>query len=435
MGKSSARVTGLGYAGDAVGHDHSTSEEQASALDAWARGHGLRYDRHGMLPPASELLERGQSQSERSQETADALGSLLGGVSAASVPHRWSENLCSGVLPGGLAGTLAHHAYRKATEHGSVNVAVRHTVVVAPVLEGLAVARDLEGKFKWPVEVRVKRDYGPDHKRIEHGELTWQMPADEDEALVRPVIERVPPTAEFSLRDGMVVAAVEDVVVDPDELNALGHAAAAFAEALRDIAHGQRPIVPGDALPDPRPTPSRQWAEAGADRVGWEGPPAGLEAAAAAYVEAAKQRRRGFGRWREMFQEEDETSVRAKAWGRAAFTREYARSRGMRLEDPDEFRRRFRMPFTGSPDAVMRGRLPGAAEGRIVLGNDRNVPDRAFVNIAIVEAPPQQAQAPFTAAPAGHGWLVVAEWVGQSGRSVDRIDAVAAEAGRLAAVS
>ena len=390
-----------------MGDYHGTSEEQASALDAWARGLGLRYDRHGTLPQASELLERGQSQSERSQETAEALGTVLG-VSSEAVPHRWSENLCSGTLPGGLVGTLAHHSYRKTTEDGAFTV--RHTVVLAYVLEGLAAASVLEGKAKWPVEVRVKREYGPDHRRIEHGDLTWQMPVDEDEAFVRPVIERVPPVAEFSLRDGIVVAAVEDVRVGPDELNTLSQAAAAFAEALRDIARTQRPLLPGEALPDPRPTPSRQWADAGADRVSWNGPPPGLEAAAQAYVEAAKQRRRGFGRWREMFQEEDETSVRSKAWGRAAFTREYARSRGLRLEDPDEFRRRFRMPFAGSPEAVMHGRLPTGVEGRIVLGRDRNLPDRSFVNIAIVEAPPQQAQPPFVAAPAANGWLVVAEW-------------------------
>jgi hypothetical protein len=131
-----------------------------------------------------------------------------------------------------------------------------------------------------------------------------------------------------------------------------------------------------------------------------------------------------------MFQEEDETSVRSKPWGRAAFTREYARSRGLRLEDPDEFRRRFRMPFPGTPEAVMRGPLPGGVEGRIVFARDRNLPDRSLVNVAIVEAPPKQAPAPFIAAPSGHGWLVVAEWVAQSGRSVERVDAVAAEAAR-----
>ncbi len=412
--------------------DSSSEEEAAAALDAWARGHRLRYERHGALPQASDLLERGQSKTERSAETAEALGAL-GGVEAAPVAQRWSENLCSGVLPGGLRGVLAHHCYRKGTEHGARNVTIRHTVVLAPVLEGLAVARDLEGRADWPVAVTAKREYGPDTKRIEHGELTWQMSADEAEALVRPAIEGVPPTAEFSLRDGIVVAAVQGARVGPEELDALCLAAAAFADGLREVARAQRPLVPGEALPDPRRTPARQWAQDGADRVSWQGPPPALQEAALAYVGAAKQRRRGLRRWREMFQEEDETSVRARAWGRAAFTREYARSRGLRLEDPDEFRRRFRLPFSACPEAVMRGRLPGEVEGRIVLACDRNQPGREFVNLAIVEAPPQQAQPPFVAAAAEHGWLVVAEWGPQSGRSVARLDAVAAEAGRLAA--
>jgi hypothetical protein len=104
----------------------------------------------------------------------------------------------------------------------------------------------------------------------------------------------------------------------------------------------------------------------------------------------------------------------------------------MYLEDPDEFRRRFPMPLPGSPQRVMRGELADGVEGRVVLWRDRNLPERGFVNMAIVAAAPAAAQPPYTAAPADDGWLVITEQVERSGRTVARLDAVAAEAARLA---
>jgi hypothetical protein len=104
----------------------------------------------------------------------------------------------------------------------------------------------------------------------------------------------------------------------------------------------------------------------------------------------------------------------------------------MYLEDPDEFRRRFPMPVTGSPQRVMRGEIAPGVEGRVVLWRDRNLKEKAFVNMAIVAAPPSQAQPPYTATPTSDGWLVVTENVDRSGRSLARLDAIAAEAARLA---
>lgn len=55
--------------------------------------------------------------------------------------------------------------------------------------------------------------------------------------------------------------------------------------------------------------------------------------------------------------------------------------------------------------------------------------------VVVVQAPPGRAREPFVALPADGGWLVVAEWTERPGRSAARLDAVAAEAARLAKAS
>lgn len=123
--------------------------------------------------------------------------------------------------------------------------------------------------------------------------------------------------------------------------------------------------------------------------------------------------------------------------GLEAFATGYAGARGLTPEDPDELRRRIAIPFSGFPDHCLYGRLAGAVEGRLVLWTDHmDTPERGFVNVAIVRVPPTgqwpSPTAPFEAS-AGDGWLVVSERVNASGRSAARLDALAAEAARLAA--
>ena len=131
------------------------------------------------------------------------------------------------------------------------------------------------------------------------------------------------------------------------------------------------------------------------------------------------------------------TSVEPTAvWGLEAFAAGYATARGLTAEDPDELRRRIALPFSGFPEYCLYGRLAGTVEGRIVLWTD-HLDERAggFVNVAIVPAPPA-GQRPTAAAPfdvaAAEGWLLVSERVDASGRSAARLDALAAEAARLA---
>jgi hypothetical protein len=66
------------------------------------------------------------------------------------------------------------------------------------------------------------------------------------------------------------------------------------------------------------------------------------------------------------------------------------------------------------------------------LWRDRNAPERTFVNLAVVQAPAHQAQPPFVSAPAPGGWLAVASWGTQKDCTATGLDAVAAEAARLA---
>jgi len=447
---------------------YATSETQAGALAAWAGQQGLRYERYGVLPKVSKLLSAGEG---------DAPG---------SPPARWAESLCTGRLPGGLEATLAHFSYRVYVTDAGWDVHT-YTVVVARVLDGIRVARDMEARPDWGTVLEFEREYGATEQEIDVGGLIWKAPVEEDENLVRHAVAAVPPDRYYSLRDGMVVVAVKGIADDREALYQHCLAAAAFADGLHSVARAQRPLGPGVTLPPPRSTPYRDWVAAGAAQVTWRDPPPDLDSASTGYAAVARRdpaierrARRGrvivyglffaiavfsaviaagatavigsgaaiatgalafvvmmgiglvLGRFSARGAAGAEARFRREMWGLAAFANEYARSRGMTMEDQDEFRRRFPIPVAGSPQRVMRGELPGGVAGRVVLWRDRNVPERGFVNMAIVHAPPSAAAPPYTATPAADGWLVVTEHVERAGRSVARLDAVAAEAARLA---
>ena len=472
----------------------ATSDETAAALAEWARERGLRYEREGMLPTASEYLEPGDSPAASAARAGPVLDRLHVDVPDHLVanlddrPH-WAESLCQGMLPGGLDGTLAHYCWWQhvgSGEGGGRWTIQTNTVVVAPVLEGTRIARDLEGRANWPTEISsYEREYGSDYRRVEIGPRAWDIPAEEDDGLVRTALERVPALdATITLRDGWLVLITRDEYGDPAALDGVCRTIAAAARGLRDAARTLRPLAPGDPLPEARSTPYRDWVKQGANRVRWSTPPPDLNSAVAGYEQAggsdpevAKRRRRarltilalfavigaivggisaiggGTGAAALVFGAvmvigilialllgrqtgEQESSFRQQAFGLEAFAREYAGSRGLYMEDHDELRRRLPLPVHGSPQRAMRGTLPGGAEGRIVLWRDRNLPGRAVVNMAIVHAPNGgQAEPPFAAVPADGGWLVVCEWTDERGRSAARLDAVAREASRLASAA
>lgn len=98
---------------------NATSEETQEGMRAFAARHGLRYERTGLLPPASEHLTGGIGRGVRRAgirkvERRTKLGRewiVTTTRGLAKRPERFSENLCSGTLPGGLEGTLAHHGF------------------------------------------------------------------------------------------------------------------------------------------------------------------------------------------------------------------------------------------------------------------------------------------------------------------------------------
>ena len=157
----------------AVADWYATSETQARALYDWAGQQGLRYERYGVLPTVSTLLSAGED---------DGTGP----------PARWAENLCTGTLPGGLDGTLAHFSYRILVPDSGWDVHT-YTVVLARVLDGIRIARDMEARPVWGTVLRFEREYGPEDKDVEAGGLTWKVPADEDEARVRQAVGALPP--------------------------------------------------------------------------------------------------------------------------------------------------------------------------------------------------------------------------------------------------
>jgi hypothetical protein len=94
--------------------------------------------------------------------------------------------------------------------------------------------------------------------------------------------------------------------------------------------------------------------------------------------------------------QDSETLERANTWGREAFATSYAAARGMRVEDPEELRRRLPSSLTGRPEFSMYGLLAGRVEGRILLWRDRSDPETAnhAADIALVPAPPGEVPAP-----------------------------------------
>ena len=132
---------------------------------------------------------------------------------------------------------------------------------------------------------------------------------------------------------------------------------------------------------------------------------------------------------------DEQVAARSGLPGLEAFAREYARSRGMALEDRDEFRRRFASPIPGAPLKVMYGLLGGEVSGRIVLwmAHDERWQVQ-YWNMAVVPAPPGDAPGvlpQFRVARVGNV-LVIAEPVPREGRSIERLDALRATAVRAA---
>jgi hypothetical protein len=444
-----------------------SDEEAASAMAAWASQHRLRYERTGLLPAASEYLTAGLGQGidgwrKSMVQTKGVPGGRIQFYDDRKErPVRFSENLCSGILPGRLTGTLAHHSgiYETAGEHGAR--LLHTTAVVAPSPDGRRVVRELTGQARAKGSYVIGSDLEKPARELSYdkielppslgGRSEWTVWKYDDKDAVAVLfdpelveaIERAPEHRSVTLRDGMLVVEANGYLTDPADLDALLRPACLLAERLRAAAGRLRPLAPGEALPPPADTPLRRWVTEQAARVSWTDPPPDVPTAINASRDSrikppgfvARRLRKALA---PMASGPSDPLPADQVGGFEAFVAAYADARRYEPEDPDELRRRVTFPFPGLPQACLRGYLGGSVPGRIVLWRDgTDVGERCFLNLALVQPPAgaaasATAQAPFAVSSAD-GWLVVSERVDQAGRSLVRLDALAAEAARIAA--
>jgi hypothetical protein len=361
-----------------------------------------------------------------------------------------------------------------------------------PVAPGAAIGRvvDLSDGSGPPLQPRSSED---------RGGYRWTADPAEDPALLREVlgagldaaIAAAPAGTTVELRYGALCVSAEGAITDPAALDALCHVAAAVAAGVERAASLLSIEDPAAPLPAPRDDARARWIDAGVRRIAWPEPPASVPAAAAAYAqsvaaEAGVARRKTMmiaapvalflallalagtviaGKligdpplWtlaivvvgapfvvfhllhgvHSMGREAAtaHTALRATPWGIEAFAREYARSRGLTLEDRDAFRRGFDSPVAGMPLKVLGGEIADGLRGRLVLWLDpTDLSAKSYWLLAVVPsaggpAPRPPAGAPYSADVRGRA-LVLSLEVPDAGRTATNLDALAAAAGLL----
>jgi hypothetical protein len=474
-------------------------------MRAWASERGLLYEPLGLLPPASDFLHRGLGMRGEMHHAPvqSGRGGIISYRNSKLRPARFSENVCSGTLPGGVEGTLCQHAYLGFAGHGEGDpgyAAVCDTIVLVRLPEGARLTRGLVGRAqrtRGKNIVLTKREYRDDTKELEPSpalrERTWfEVDADEE---TRPLaglfdpdvvatFEAAPELARVCMREGWLTVELPEIETDPAVLDSLCRLAAVLVVAARREAARLPGLEPGAGpVPPPPSTPYTQYLDRGVAQVRWDAPPPDVKTAGERYLavtkddpHAARRGRRGFGFFVALFAviglpfaaiawiagspsaaiaamvvmlalgvglgalarrsvRHGESVERAQAWGREAFAREHARSRGLRIEDAEELRRRLLLPFPGRPERSQHGDL-GGVDGRIVWWRDRSDPDtgdRAMM-LAPVPAPagdPAAPTSPHRLERAGD-WLVVVHDLGTGARTVAGADALRADAVRLA---
>lgn len=444
-----------------------TAEVPKDALRAWAAARGLAYEEEGLLPPISSVLRLGLGVGpKRAGLITDQSGggyTARGGFTRREERHTF--NLCKGALPGGIDGVLAHHQHleTRSGSEGETWVAAVDTVVVARLPERSRAVCEL---------------------RYDGG--GWRAERPEDAAAVAAVTRDVRPGAETRVEyvDGVLCVWVPGIVEDGARLDALCAVAATLAAGMRSAIAGWGELDVTRPLPPPS-GPRQAWIDENVTRVRWDKPPASVLDARVAYEAiVADEAERAGGRahlvvlvagvavsilWvlasvgfalliddyiallaapfgflygilktfryaRESGQETvaGELVASAGPWGLEAFARGYARVRGLTVEDPDELRRRFTSPVGGRPLRALQGDLGGGVPGHLAIWRDW-VRETHWL-IAIVAAPPGPEPAavpPYQASRSG-GLLVLGRQVTDAERTAAELDALAAEARRLA---
>lgn len=480
------------------------------AMRGWAESRGLRFTEEGLLPPATDALRDGLGVGTRRagviRKQTEHTTSARGGFTKR--PERSTWNLCSGVLPGGVEGVVAHHVHLEHMRIGEGHswYAVPRTVVYLELPERTRPVRWLTGGREGGVSaagsitvargdeiVRVPRT------RVEHDGIAWTATPAEEPARVERLtaaasaaLAAAPPRTRVELRDGALCVVTPGAVEDPAVLDTLCAIAAAIAGGAVAVTAGDPPLDPQTPVGPPAETPRRTWLREGAARIAWPTPPESVSAAQAAYRDIAEQMARARGsRWKvraialvavlvgialwigldlalmALFQSarfelalalvvsllflvpaglraawqaggeihHDEVTARALPWGLEAFAEQYAASRGLRVEDADAFRHRFRSPVPGAPIRVLYGDLGGGVPGWLALWVDDTLPQTRNCLLAVI--PAQEDAAPVTGyeAHVADGLLVLCDDVTADERSVARLDALRSVAAAAAPVT
>ncbi len=499
-------------------------DKRRPALEAWARRHGLAFAAEGELPPATRQLRRGIGIGPR-RAPLMAPGKRVGTVESwlQRRPERGSYNLCSGRLPGGLDGTLAHHVHLH--DRGQQRqpeqprwVGYPDTMVLVPlppeatravcvlnggpggeVSPGVTLGRrGPEPEYPDPLQATVPI---PTKLHVHDGGQWTAWPAESERTMTtivddatRSALAAAPEGARIELEFGWLLVAVDNrALEDAGELDALCRLAAAVVAGLARAGREHPPLDPERPLPADPDRPRTRWVAAGTDLIGWPTPPPDVTVAQEAYRTAASAAARPVARkvrgivlgagavsaaltavvfagvWAFggglatavivgvlMFVitsgsmargagivartvGRDLTEARTRPWGLEAFARGYARTRGLRTEDPDELRRRLGSPVPGRAQKAWHGDLGDGVLGHLAIWLDPTsapAPPRHWL-LAVVTAPADRAPqvaTPHVLLPAPEGLCVVGVEVAEGDRSLDRLDrlrdAARAAAGR-----
>lgn len=291
-------------------------------MQSWAAARGLRFEREGLLPPVTESLRAGLGAGEHRSGfvTKDEGGVFSARGGFTKRPERSTWNLCSGRLPGGVDGVVAHHVHlatRSDSDGGESWYAFPRTVVFAMLPDGARAVRWLTGKPGGLGTVTALATVSLGRKttepvapvpswRQEIDGIGWTATPAEDparlELIARPAtaaLAAAPASTRVELYDGALAVVARGVIDDPQQLDALCAVAAAVASAVATIVASEPALDPAVAVGAPARDARQEWLDTGVRHVTWSSPPASVDAAQAAYREVADRgaKRRGV-RWK-----------------------------------------------------------------------------------------------------------------------------------------
>lgn len=287
----------------------------------WAAHRNLALTESGLLPPDTPVLRSGWGTGEQRAHILDEVAPH--GIKSITPtndhrPERASENICEGVLPGGLVGTVAHHIHLIEEPRAGVNrwLLVTDTVVVVPLAEATRVVCRMTATYAPAVSaaaIASLRDpsSNPAKTMVAHpvteelrDGLRWRLePAEPAETLdaiagadTANALRAAPQGTRIELDFGVLCVSVTRTISDAKQLDALCGVATAVARGIRDVVERQERLDPDVSLAPPPQTPRARWIEAGVSTLAWSEPPVSAEQAAAAYAAVLAGAGRRLGR-------------------------------------------------------------------------------------------------------------------------------------------